>query len=280
MRARRLISLAWPRTWVYLLLTALLLATGAHSFEARAEEFAESLLIKAADSYKLGAFNAAARQYEEAIELGANSGHVRYNLGNTYFRLGRFGKAIVQYRIALKDLPRDPDIRANLELARKKAVDKIENGSDIDQALGLRWLLWPRNQFNSFELIMVGMIAYIAFWFCIISLGMKRTPLLTTATWVLGIATLCIGLNLFGARIGRNGDAVFALSLDAHQHRPAVITASEVDVYSGNAEHFQVIFKLHEGTEVDSPEVRGKWVSILLPSGQRGWVRESQITLL
>ena len=47
---------------------------------------------------------------------------VFYNLGNSYQRLGKYGYAILAYERARLLTPRDPDLSANLALARKAAA--------------------------------------------------------------------------------------------------------------------------------------------------------------
>ncbi len=49
-----------------------------------------------------------------------------YNLGNAYYKQGDHGRAILNYRRAQQLAPRDPDIEANLALARAQAVDQFE----------------------------------------------------------------------------------------------------------------------------------------------------------
>ena len=44
-----------------------------------------------------------------------------YDLGNAYYRLGNFGKAILNYERALALEPRHPEAQANLRLASDEA---------------------------------------------------------------------------------------------------------------------------------------------------------------
>ena len=49
-----------------------------------------------------------------------------YNLGNTYFKAGELGRAILFYQKAKQLLPRDSDIKKNLAYAESLTIDKIE----------------------------------------------------------------------------------------------------------------------------------------------------------
>ena len=97
------------RLFKALLFFSLLLA--AHISWAAQDQSA--LLVAAGAEYGKGNYQEAARQYLEAIEHGHVNGHVHYNLGTAYYRLGEFGRAIAQYRKALELLPNDPDVLKN-----------------------------------------------------------------------------------------------------------------------------------------------------------------------
>ena len=54
------------------------------------------------------------------------SADVYYNLGNSYYKAGEIAKAVLNYERALLMKPGNSDIRANLEVARAKTIDKVE----------------------------------------------------------------------------------------------------------------------------------------------------------
>ncbi len=59
--------------------------------------------------------------WKTLLAAGQDSVPILYNLGNTYYRAGQTGKAILLYRRAEQLAPRDPDIRANLGFAAQTA---------------------------------------------------------------------------------------------------------------------------------------------------------------
>ncbi len=69
-----------------------------------------------------GDFAAAASAYEQILASDGPRAAVFYNLGNSYQRLGQYGPAILAYERARLLTPRDPDLLANLTLARKAAA--------------------------------------------------------------------------------------------------------------------------------------------------------------
>ena len=72
--------------------------------------------------FAAGDYAAAAAAYEQVLAADGPRAAVLYNLGNSYQRLGRTGPAILAYERARLLTPRDPDLLANLALARKAAA--------------------------------------------------------------------------------------------------------------------------------------------------------------
>lgn len=69
--------------------------------------------------FKSGEYESAVRSYEQHINLEGPDGFTYYNLGNAHAKAGDLGKEILAYERAMEYLPRDPDLRANLKLARQ-----------------------------------------------------------------------------------------------------------------------------------------------------------------
>lgn len=79
-------------------------------------------LDPANQQFKAGEFAGAAASYEKVLTDEGPSAAVFYNLGNSYQQLKQYGPAILAYERARLLTPRDPDLLANLALARKAAT--------------------------------------------------------------------------------------------------------------------------------------------------------------
>ena len=75
--------------------------------------------------YQEGDFDGALERYAQILDDGLESGELYYNIGNTYFKLGELGPAILYYERARRLMPGDGDLLANLELARSLTADEI-----------------------------------------------------------------------------------------------------------------------------------------------------------
>ena len=85
-------------------------------------------LDQANEQFKTGNFAGAAAGYEKVLTTEGPSAAIFYNLGNSYQQLKQYGPAILAYERARLLTPRDPDLLANLSLARKAATAFEETG--------------------------------------------------------------------------------------------------------------------------------------------------------
>ncbi len=78
-----------------------------------------------------GDFEGAASDYEKLLADQGPDATLYYNLGNTRQQLKQYGPAILAYERARLITPRDPDLLANLTLARKAATAFEESGRNL-----------------------------------------------------------------------------------------------------------------------------------------------------
>lgn len=129
---------------------------------------AESPLIAQADSaYNADDFRQAADMYLSVIQQDGPSAKLYYNLGNTYYRLGEMGNAIIAYERALRLDPSDKDARNNLNFVNARITDRPgERGTFLGNALdsistyahsnGWAWVA-----FICFVMTLAGLLAYL-----------------------------------------------------------------------------------------------------------------------
>jgi len=86
----------------------------------------KSLIKKGNKEYKNQNYEAALESYSAVLHQGLVSSELYYNLGNTYYRMGKIGYSVLNYEKALKLAPGDEDIKHNLSVANAHTIDKIE----------------------------------------------------------------------------------------------------------------------------------------------------------
>jgi hypothetical protein len=219
--------------------------------------------------YELGRFAQAAQAYQHLVDQGFTDSSLFYNLGNAYYKQGDYGRAILNFRRAQQLAPRDPDIEANLVLARAQAVDQFEAVDDRSLLSQLGETVQSWLTLN--ELAMAALAAWILFVFLVILFGTARGRGTSAgSTWRKGlqyalaasVVVLIVGVLALGSTLAADRNLA-----------EGVIVADTVDVTSGPGGQYVAEFTLHGGAEVSLVEMRGSWIRLALPGGEmEGWV--------
>ena len=118
------------RRWAFSAILAILAALFVVSDGPARADFLDQAWKRGNDAFLRGDYADAAAAYEQLDRQHVESADLYYNLGVTYFRMGRLGPAIWAFERALVAAPDDEDARFNLNQARKladqHAHDKME----------------------------------------------------------------------------------------------------------------------------------------------------------
>lgn len=212
--------------------------------------------------YQEGDFAGAISAYEAVLAAGFESAALHYNLGNAHFKTGDLGRSILAWERARAITPADPDVLANLELARSLTADAIEPLPRFWLFAAVSWWvgLLPRG---------VLLVTVAAAWLAV-GAGVAMRVLARgdgvrrVATWVAvagAAVVLLLGTNLFVRELGI-GSA-----------ERGVILAEAVPVRSAPADQDDLtLFEIHEGTRVRIDQRAGSWAEIVLEDGKVGWI--------
>lgn len=131
------------------------------------ENTADGLAGQANAAYQKDDFNRALQLYQQAEKEEGTSSVLFYNMGNTYYRLGNMGKAVLYYERALLLDPSNDDARTNLEFVNDKLQLKIDRGSSfVSDTIGgfVRSIAsdtWAHIGIGSFILFLLAVVVYI-----------------------------------------------------------------------------------------------------------------------
>ncbi len=109
------------RLTALLVLLAILLPGLAILFGHSSARGAQAAFDRADRALASGHYSQATQDYQQIIARNGYSAPLLFNLGNAFYREGKWGWAILSYERALWLSPRDPDVAANLQLARQQA---------------------------------------------------------------------------------------------------------------------------------------------------------------
>lgn len=270
-------SISWRRlSWIWLAFTALFAVpafTAPHP-AAYPEGYPaglsrQDIFQQAGEAYRQGEMDKAIAGYRYLADLGIRNGHLCYNLGNSYFRVGEIGQSALWYERALRYLPRFRDLQVNYQFVRSQLTDEDFKApeysgtlgflTDLHQKLNLRESLW---------------VTAILFWLwaatLIIVVWAQREPWKSRVRipcWIMGFLFI-ITLLSTGFKVYR------------YEYRvEAVIMSPAVDVKTGPSPDFSTSFTLHEGTKIIVVQEQNNWVRITLPSNSSftGWMPEESV---
>ena len=242
----------------------LLLLSGLPS--ARAESTDDRLFREGNAAYPRGKYDQARQRYEQ-IATSVNDERLYYNLGNTYFRLSRLGRAIWAYERALKLDPDHREARHNLTLARdtvrSRVHDKIVGARKKD-----RWERLVHHFSVTSAAAWFLVLWYLAFGLAaaviLLGRGVLRRSLLGLAL-VMGVLAMGFG-RLYYDRV----------QLEDHT-RHAIVLDDKVPVREAPQGIATKAFDIHAGLKVTIAAREDKWVKIRLSNGLEGWVRSAAI---
>ena len=253
------------RCSVHRTMLGLLLVCGMERTTAAGESVEVAVYNEANDLYRNAQYAEAVEKYEQIVSMDVRSGDLFYNLGNSYFKLRRTGRAILWYERALRLFPRDRDIRANLRFANAVKMDK--DLPENEYVLLRRILSLPHfftvNELSVFCSTLLFLIAAVVIvW---IFRKFHFPVLLIFSEIVLGLL-LVLGVASLSANVYRDDGL-----------RTAIVMDPEVNAMSGPSEDQTKVFVLHEGTKVWIERMEGAWVLIRLANGAGGWIRSETV---
>ena len=226
---------------------------------ADASESLAGLYNQGNERYREGDYEGAISAYEQVIAQGLQNGEVYYNLGNAYYKSDQLGRAILAYERALKLMPNDEDVLANLRFANARRVDKetSEDPNFLTRMMFWVYHFWGINTLSVFVCVFVfGIAGSLVGW---LFLPLKRI------IWVVLLVVLGGGLVTSGG--------LLALKVQKRGEVTAIVLNAEAFGRSGPGDDFLQVFVLHEGTKVFVERREGNWFLVRLSNGVGGWVK-------
>ena len=223
-------------------------------------ESSEETFDSACRAYEQGHWDAAADGFRSLLRYGLADWRLEYNLANTEYKRGRLGEAVLHYERARRLAPADPDVAANLVLARAKIRDVVEQ-EDAAGALGVLRAVQDRLGVSAqagMLLVLAWLLAGIVTW-C----GSRAGGFTPAWGWTLAGTLLTTALVFLSWRA----------SWSRLEGTPrAVVLKPSVEALAGPGLNNAPLFTLHEGIAVTIQSEREGWLQVTLPNGLTGWV--------
>lgn len=238
---------------------------------------AMALLLSGAGAGIRDDFSAANRAYEEGkypealaryleINKQADDWQVPYNIGNCYYKMGRYLSAKVYYLKARKLRPLEPAITRNIAMTNRyfrddarlpepdfitRAVQTLESKISMD-ALSI--------------LLLLAVLLLNVFIFLLLTRGRNKK-----VAYALGFALLAAA-GLAACHISR------ASAMD--RSRTAVVWDTDAQLRSGPGEDNTVLFTVNPGLEVRIIDRSRDWVQVTASERIAGWIEKKKLVLI
>lgn len=212
--------------------------------------------------YEAADYDGSARTIELMTASGDAGANLYYNLGNSYFKQGKIGRAILSYERAGFLAPRDSDINSNLKLARSKIKQKEPEAKSNR--------IW-RSVNIAFGYLRVSEQVVIAIFFYYLSAAMlalviwfKNLRRYFSPLIILSVAALMV-------------TALPLLSRIEYTKTLAVVTDTITDAKFEPALRAMRAFPLYEGMRVNIIGLSGDWYKVKRLDGKIGWVEAKSV---
>ena len=246
----------------FFILTAILFAT----FSLSAQD---DLLKQANEAYSKSDFQSAAGFYEELLKANGASAIVYYNLGNSYYKLNKVAPSILNFERALLLEPGNKDIRFNLEIAKLKAVDRIES---VENFFLTEWLRSIQNLLSTDAWSKFSIVCFILMIVCLFLFFFSRRIFVKKTGFFAGLALLiCVVLG---------NSFAYNQKKKLTQRNEAIIFAPTTTIKSSPDNSGTDLFILHEGTKVKLKKEFDVWNEIETADGNVGWIKSSEIEMI
>ena len=194
--------------------------------------------------------------YQEILDDGFSSGSVLYNQGNAWTRAGKTGRAIASYRQAIRHLPRDPWLDANLKHALKGVATESKKPI-LDYVF-----FWQKSiSYREKAVLVTALLSTVLALSLVCQFGWQKVILSRLAILVL------IVLAFVAISLGRDW-----YNFEQVQH--GVVVVAETTARKGGSDTYDTAFNqaLKEGTEFVVRQEQNDWLNIQVGDSGEGWI--------
>ena len=243
---------------------------GSHT-EFAATKLSDDNVTKAqGDSAYMRNDYASAIQIYESLLTKGEAVEIYYNLVNSYNKTDSIVKAIMNYERGLLLQTGNADVRANLEIARSKTIDKVVSVPDIF------FVTWTKSLINCLSVDAWAKLVIVFFILLLVSFSLfffSKQIVWKKSGFIAGIVFLIFVVlsNVFASE----------QKTELMNRNNAIILSPSVTVRSTPSESGTSLFVLHEGHKIEIKDnSMREWKEIRLEDGKVGWVPASAIEVI
>jgi len=232
---------------------------------AQEKQDPRSLFYKANALYEQRDYEKASEEYAKVLEADTESGPLYFNIGNTFFKMGKIGYAILAYKKAQRLMPGDSDLKSNLSYAESLTEDSALQGLPQNKAAWLFKFPFREYSLNTVSVILIALyLVLIAMLLIgIINPVFKRRMTILFYPVLIGFL---FALGAFGIRY-----------YDEEVLDHGVVVVKEAECKYEPIDKSNNYFTLKEGQEVLVLNTRNGWRRIRRLDGKLAWVKSDAV---
>ncbi len=220
--------------------------------------------LAAVKQYQEKDYAGAAAEFQQIAAGGMVNGALFYNLANAYFKSGDMGRAVLWYERAQRLLPRDPDLKFNLNYVRSLVKDEAgTTTSPLYQVL----FFW-NHLLSRTAILWCAVFGNMLFWMVVLLQYLLRARILRYFSYFSGLLALVFIMTAF-----------YNYYEYAFQ-KQAVVLPETLAVRAGLSDEDTELFRLHAGSRVRIEKEKDDCYRILFSEGKIGWVKKSQVEVI
>jgi tetratricopeptide (TPR) repeat protein len=227
----------------------------------------ETAFNRANQFFQDKAYDSALVLYQGIERQGMESPELYYNIGNSYFKKGDLGHAILYYMRAKRLNPGDDDITSNLAFAKGFTRIQME-GVQLNPVYSLVESVLDPVRLNTLAWFASGLFI-VLFILLTVRFGLGRNSSIIRGA-------LAASLVLLVA-------AAFATTFKyRHDYTTmrAVVVAEDCPVQSGPTDQAQTELRGAPGLVVEIVGQAGDYFQVLFENKRQGWVRRDQLAVI
>lgn len=206
------------------------------------------------------------KYYSQILDNGFESAEIYYNIGNAYFKLRNYPKAILNYERALLLDPENDNFQHNLAKAKMYNVDKVD---EIPEFIVGSWFKSFISILDSNRWAIISLISFAIALGCFILYLFSSAIKFKKISFYAAILIFLISIATFYF----SGHA----KSDIKNNAGAIVMEPAVTVKSAPRETGTELFIIHEGTKVFIVKKLDNWYEVKLRDGKQGWLLQSAV---
>ncbi len=223
------------------------------------------LFYKANSLYEQREYEKASQEYAKILDIDAESGPLYFNIGNTFFKMGKTGHAILAYKKAQRLMPGDSDLKSNLAYAESLTEDSALQALPQNRMAWLFKFPFREYSLNTVSIILIALYLMLIAMFLmgIINTVFKRRMTILFYPVLIGFL---LTLGAFSFRY-----------YDEEILSHGVVVAKEAECKYEPIDKSNNYFTLKEGQEVLVLKTRNGWRRIRRLDGKLAWVKSDAV---